>query len=104
MDVRMSTSAVVPRWRLNMGTHMKRYLAAMLITTAAGTANAADLPMKTPRAPAPRVVSDWTGFYIGAHGGYGWARPEITDFDLNHSSSLDTRVTPVHTPKLRGTV
>src|SRR4029453_14670240 len=31
---------------------------------------AADLPAKAPRAQP--VYSDWAGFYIGIHGGYGW--------------------------------
>ena len=30
---------------------------------------AADLPAK---APPPVVANDWSGFYLGAHGGYGW--------------------------------
>ena len=37
------------------------------------TASAADLPMKAP-APAPMApVYSWTGFYIGANGGWGWS-------------------------------
>ena len=34
-----------------------------------GPAAAADLPLK---APVPAAVYNWTGFYIGAHAGYGW--------------------------------
>jgi outer membrane immunogenic protein len=36
-------------------------------------AQAADLPTKT-YVPAPVVaqVYNWTGFYVGANGGYGW--------------------------------
>ena len=38
---------------------------------------AADLPLYTPppaESPvyAPASVYDWSGFYIGAHAGYGW--------------------------------
>src|SRR5512143_1947111 len=33
-----------------------------------GVALAADLPLK---APALKTVYDWTGFYLGAHVGYG---------------------------------
>jgi opacity protein-like surface antigen len=68
---------------------------------------AADMPMK---APVPRVVSDWTGFYIGIHGGYGWARPSISDFDLNNSNpqaaglaSLDENFS-LRVPRLSGAV
>lgn len=37
-----------------------------------GAAQAADLPMVT-KAPARVVAMTWTGVYIGAYGGYGWA-------------------------------
>src|SRR5665213_700457 len=41
----------------------------------AGAASAADLPART-KAPiaAPVMTSNWTGCYIGGHGGGGWAR------------------------------
>jgi hypothetical protein len=48
--------------------------AALLMTSLA--AQAADLPKKA-YAPAPVMVAavyDWTGFYIGANGGYGTSR------------------------------
>src|SRR4051812_6693012 len=88
----------------------KQSLAFILVAVAAGTASAADMPMKAWPAPAPRVVSDWTGFYVGFHGGYGWAQPKITDFDLNQSNTnrTDTTLdvseadTPLHAPKLKG--
>lgn len=41
----------------------------------AGAAGAADLAVKEPvyKAPPPPVIlSDWSGFYIGINGGYGW--------------------------------
>jgi len=78
---------------------------------------AADLPAKAPdmplKAPVRRVVSDWTGFYVGAHGGYGWARPGIGDLDLNRSSqeisipsftALEAEALSFHSLKLRGAV
>ncbi len=44
---------------------------------AAGSALAADLPLK---APPPAVAAwNWSGFYIGGHGGYGWGRDAFTD-------------------------
>jgi len=42
---------------------------ALVALMFAGAAQAADMPIKAqPRAPA--VVYDWTGFYIGGHGGF----------------------------------
>jgi opacity protein-like surface antigen len=85
---------------------MKRSCVAGAVLTCglAGSALAADMPIKAP--PVPRVVSDWTGFYIGIHGGYGWARPSISDFDLNQSNpnSLSGAEPSLPAPKLRGAV
>jgi outer membrane immunogenic protein len=53
---------------------MRRILIALLSATAVGavSANAADLPLKA--SPAPVVtVYNWTGCYVGAHLGGGWA-------------------------------
>jgi outer membrane immunogenic protein len=52
---------------------MKKILASFAITAAlSGSAIAADLPIKArPMAPAPVVVTNWTGCYVGAGGGYG---------------------------------
>ena len=52
------------------------------------------------------VVSTWTGFYFGVDVGYGWARPSISDFDLNQSNpdvNLEEGLS-FHAPKLRGAV
>jgi outer membrane immunogenic protein len=57
--------------------------------------SAADLPVTPPpyEPPAePPVASDWTGFYAGLHGGYGFGTTDMsvtdgggfsTDYDLN---------------------
>lgn len=51
---------------------MKRLLVASAALTAlTGSALAADMPTKAPSRAAP-FYSDWAGFYIGIHGGYGW--------------------------------
>lgn len=63
--------------------------AALLI---GGTANSADLSLKTPRpmyAPPPAAFS-WTGCYVGAHVGWGWGRSHYSE-----SSASTTTVTPV---------
>ena len=39
---------------------------------------AADLPTAKPAAPAPIMATTWTGFYIGAFGGYGAGNASIT--------------------------
>jgi outer membrane immunogenic protein len=50
------------------------------IAAGAGSAAAADLAVKAlPPGVAPAYLSDWAGFYIGIHGGGGWA---TTTFDL----------------------
>jgi outer membrane immunogenic protein len=43
-------------------------------------AHAADLPVYNEPAPVAPVVApayDWTGFYLGAHGGYSWGESDI---------------------------
>jgi outer membrane immunogenic protein len=47
---------------------------------------AADLPVKAPAPFAPAPVATWTGFYIGANLGYGWADASVEGID---TGSLD---------------
>ena len=44
-------------------------------------AAAADLPVRYPTKAPVMVESmwNWSGFYLGVNGGYGWARSEHTD-------------------------
>lgn len=62
------------------GVLMKKILiAASLIAASAAAANAADLAGRPyTKAPAPMIAAlyDWSGFYIGANGGYGTSRKE----------------------------
>lgn len=54
---------------------MKRFVFSLIgAGLIAGSAIAADLPTRAP-APAPMMapVFTWTGFYVGAQGGYAWA-------------------------------
>jgi outer membrane immunogenic protein len=53
----------------------KQIFAALVLAAATTTASAADLPARTyTKAPAPIAapIYNWTGFYVGANGGYGW--------------------------------
>jgi outer membrane immunogenic protein len=59
---------------------MRRLAITLLASSALGlvfgqAASAADIPLKARPAPVPVVVPwSWSGFYIGAHLGAGWAR------------------------------
>jgi outer membrane immunogenic protein len=51
------------------------------VAAGAGSALAADIPVRPPPAAAPAIccaVPDWAGFYVGIHGGGGWGH---TSFD-----------------------
>jgi outer membrane immunogenic protein len=63
--------------RMNFGGGIG-VLAAMAVSV--GAAGAADLAVKAPvytKAP-PVFISDWAGFYLGVHGGYGWGDSTLT--------------------------
>src|SRR5262249_28387248 len=51
-------------------------LAAAAALTFAGSASAADMPLKAP--PPPPVIATWTGTYIGINGGWAWATTDHT--------------------------
>lgn len=55
---------------------MKFGFAAILLATTATGAMAADMPSAAPYQKAPYVspAYNWTGFYIGVMGGYGWSQ------------------------------
>jgi opacity protein-like surface antigen len=65
-----------------------------LVAASAGSAVAADLPVRPPPAAAPVTccaVPDWAGFYLGIHGGGGWSH---TSFDSQFSESGSFEGTP----------
>jgi outer membrane immunogenic protein len=56
------------------------------------------MPLKAPPRAAP-VYNDWTGFYLGVHGGYGWGKGTLDDVDIT-----DVTDAPFHNPKPKGGV
>ena len=61
-------------------------LSALALTMLGSAAMAADLPVKAPpMMTVQESATNWTGFYVGANLGYGWARVGSAGFsnDLN---------------------
>jgi outer membrane immunogenic protein len=56
----------------------KALLAGALLGAFGGVASAADIPVKAPYRPPPPPVWSWTGFYVGANGGYSFGRDDFT--------------------------
>src|SRR5713101_1902643 len=72
---------------------MKKILLGSVATgalMAAGSANAADLgprpAYKAPPIVAPIPVFSWTGCFVGAHGGYAWAKNDVREHTTFSSS------------------
>jgi outer membrane immunogenic protein len=72
---------------------MSRLLtAAAVIALMSPAAFAADLPVEAPPPIAPLTPAyyDWSGFYIGVQGGWGWGESDIDDgLLLNESLDLE---------------
>jgi outer membrane immunogenic protein len=68
---------------------MKKILFAVAgLAALAAPATAADLPLKAP----PMVVNpayNWTGFYVGVNGGYGWGTGSQQIIDTNPGGAID---------------
>ena len=54
-------------------------------------ASAADLPVKARPAPvvAAPVATGWSGFYVGAHVGYGWVDSDTSTSFLPSAAAFD---------------
>lgn len=73
---------------------MKGFLLAATFLAGTFPAAAADLPEKGQKyGPPPVVTCNWCGFYMGVHGGYGWA---------NITPDID--ITPFSDPSAKGWV
>ena len=68
---------------------LKLAASAAIIVGASPFASAADLPAKAPAAvyPVQAPITNWTGFYIGAHVGSGWGTSSA-DLSLDQFSAL----------------
>lgn len=62
---------------------MKRVLlAAATVVLVAGSARAADMPVKAAPAPfTPVPAMNWSGFYLGGALGWGWGRDKVTNLN-----------------------
>ena len=83
---------------------MKKILLGSVATgalVAAGSASAADLgprpAYKAPPMVAPVPAFSWTGCFIGAHGGWGWGKKDVTEVGftritgpVTNSGGIDT--------------
>lgn len=59
---------------------MKLKLAAIALLASTSISAAADMPARAyTKAPVLPQAYSWTGFYLGAHAGYGWGRSESTN-------------------------
>src|SRR5258708_6722241 len=68
-------------------TSQNGFLASAAVATLlAVPAQAADMPIKAPAPPA--LTSSWSGFYIGAHVGYGYAVSAVNAPDLALTSRI----------------
>jgi outer membrane immunogenic protein len=59
----------------------------LIAFAAAGSAGAADLPVKVPPL-APVAVYNWTGFYAGVNAGYTWSNSNSVDTVTTNASSI----------------
>jgi outer membrane immunogenic protein len=55
----------------------------LFLSAAAQPVLAADMPTKAPVMRTAAPMFSWTGFYIGAHVGYGWGETDATTLETN---------------------
>jgi opacity protein-like surface antigen len=80
-------------------TSLRRLLlAGSSLIALSGSTLAADLPVRT--APPPAVMASWAGFYLGAHGGYGWKRDDFSEL----SNFFVTEPLPINGIRSKGAV
>jgi outer membrane immunogenic protein len=69
---------------------MKKLLLVAVAVAAfsSGSALAADMPVKAMPVVAPVPSDNWTGFYAGVNGGYGWGRTSNTAAPLDPTTAI----------------
>ncbi len=70
---------------------MRKFAATLVFVLGLGaSAGAADLPAAAPIVKAfPAPVFTWTGFYIGANAGFGWATGDLTVNGVSGSGNMN---------------
>ena len=71
---------------MNLSNRLLAGVSALCAVGLGHGALAADIPVKA-RPPVVASVYNWTGFYIGAHVGYGRGQKDWTEFTLNYDVS-----------------
>ena len=66
------------------------FAVALGIAGTFSAARAADLPVYKNPPPLP-LIDPWTGFYFGAHGGYGWGQKTFLDNFPTPDFALDAQ-------------
>jgi len=77
------------------------------VAAGAGSALAADLPVRPPPVAAPATccaVPDWVGFYVGIHGGGGWGHTSTEQQTFFTSSEFTTLPFPIPDTSPKGGV
>ena len=64
-------------------------VAATALLTTSFVAQAADLPVKSYSAPAAVPMYNWTGFYLGINGGWGWGSQDPLSLITNRFDRFD---------------
>src|SRR5438309_6173878 len=67
----------------------------------AGPALAADLAVKAPALGGP-LPPQWSGFYLGIHGGYGWGHDSVDSGDTVGVFSELLAIVPFSNPSPKG--
>lgn len=63
------------------------------IAVGMGAANAADVRVPVYKVPSPVILSDWAGFYLGVHGGYGFGDSSfLANVSANNGPDVPTTV------------